>query len=215
MIVVQVQCWQRLSLLQWWLHNNNARFAGTHVPSAIFCKNFTSLVFRRQMVLRSKVPAMNSTSRSHLCQISFLEGKSKKEATMQIISILILQQVLSIANNEKKHFQVWALQRRKQPVAFCKHQPPIFRRPRRVYLDQFCRWCFPLWPLFLSCNNKLPRGGMYWKIRPLRQSWGPRGANCRGGAYFPIHPDSRQWVYWKLHPQWLGTTQRVVLTVYI
>ena len=58
-------------------------------------------MFRRQMVLRSKVPAMNSTSRSHLCQISFLEGKSKKETTMQIISIPILQQVLSVANNEK------------------------------------------------------------------------------------------------------------------
>ena len=103
---------------------------------------------RLQMALRLKVPAMNSTSRSHLCQISFLEGKSKKETTMQIISIHILQQVLSIANNEKKHFQVWALQRRKQPVAFCKHQPQIFWRSRCIYLDQFCRWWFPSWPLF-------------------------------------------------------------------
>ena len=47
------------------------------------------------------------------------------------------------------------------------------------------------------CNNTLPRGGMFWKIRPLRQSRGPRGANCRareGGVFccFPIHSDSRQ-----------------------
>ena len=65
------------------------------------------------------------------------------------------------------------------------------------------------------CNNTLPRGGMFWKIRPLRQSRGPRGANCRareGGVFccFPIHSDSRQCitilfsraeVYWILHPK--------------
>ena len=69
------------------------------------------------------------------------------------------------------------------------------------------------------CNNTLPRGGVYWKIRPLRQ-FAPRGLRdcprailgaegCKlpRGAYFPIHPDSRQCivilfsragVYWKL-----------------
>ena len=34
------------------------------------------------------------------------------------------------------------------------------------------------------CNNTLPRGGMFWKISPLRQSRGPRGANCQGGRIF-------------------------------
>ena len=36
---------------------------------------------------------------------------------------------------------------------------------------------------YYYCNNPLTRGGVYWKIRPLRQSRGPRGANCRGGIF--------------------------------
>ena len=34
-----------------------------------------------------------------------------------------------------------------------------------------------------NCNNTLPRGVVYWKIRPLRQSRGPRRANFRGGVF--------------------------------
>ena len=54
-----------------------------------------------------------------------------------------------------------------------------------------------------NCNNTLPRGGVYWKIRPLRAE----GCKLPRGAYFPIHPNSRQCiailfsragVYWKL-----------------
>ena len=66
-----------------------------------------------------------------------------------------------------------------------------------------------------DCNNILPRGGVYKKIRPLRQfaPRGPRAILRAGGAYFPSHPDSRQCiailiyragVYWKFHPKGLG-----------
>ena len=71
------------------------------------------------------------------------------------------------------------------------------------------------------CNNTLPRGGMFWKISPLRQSRGPRGANCRareGGVFccFPIHSDSRQCIsifFFKSRSA-LEITSRVVLTVH-
>ena len=60
---------------------------------------------------------------------------------------------------------------------FSNTQPnPILKNPTS--------WALPSW----KCNNTLPRGGVYWKIRPLRQSRGPRGANCRGGRIFQFIP---------------------------
>ena len=54
------------------------------------------------------------------------------------------------------------------------------------------------WHLRKCCNNTLPRGGMYWKIRPLRQSWGSRGANCQfiptWGSVLPFFFPERKWI---------------------
>ena len=54
-------------------------------------------------------------------------------------------------------------------------------------------------PEIWDFNNTLPIGGVYWKIRPLRQfsPRGPKDLRAEGrklprGAYFPIHPDLRQ-----------------------
>ena len=60
------------------------------------------------------------------------------------------------------------------------------------------------------CNNTLPRGRVCWKIRPLRQSRVPRGANCRGGCNFQfiLTRGSAKCIGSYLSNRW------VVLTVY-
>ena len=82
-------------------------------------------------------------------------------------------------------------------------------------------------PLWKKNSNTLPRDGMNWKIRlkiPLSPRHCPRaisrasGCKLPQGAYFPIHPDSRQCnaflfsrarVYWKLHPKEPGSIDRI------
>ena len=70
----------------------------------------------------------------------------------------------------------------------------------REYIEFiYCQYTPTVWrvitntlPLWNKNGNTLPRVGMNWKIRPSRQSapLGPR--DCLKGAYFPIHPSSRQ-----------------------
>ena len=77
------------------------------------------------------------------------------------------------------------------------------------------------------CNNSLPRGGVHWKKRPLRQfapqgPWDcPRAMSRAKGyfkTYFPIHPVSRQCIAIFLpERECIGNytpISRVVLTVY-
>ena len=71
-----------------------------------------------------------------------------------------------------------------------------------------------------TCNNTLPRGGIFWEICPLRRFAISRAERCKlpRVAYFPIHPDPRQCiailfskggVYWKLHPKEPGSIDSI------
>ena len=73
----------------------------------------------------------------------------------------------------------------------------------------------------VECNNTLPRGGMYWKIRPLKQ-FAPRGPrDCRGvqiaeGSVFS-NPSQLEAVYCHSFLQSRGVLEinlQIILAVY-